>query len=206
MFRAPVQGGFTLMELLVAIAIFAILAVMAYGGLENVLEISHHATAQVARLTNIQSAVSLLSQDLTQVIDRPVRDEYGDMRPSFLGGSARDNQEIEFTRGGRRNPLGFPRSSLQRIGYRLQEGRWLRLSWQVLDRAQDSKPISQIMVDHVDGLHFRFLDDAGTWHDQWPLDSTTLVNSTVARVLPKAVEVEIDFPDLGRITRLYPLY
>lgn len=125
----------------------------------------------------------------------------------FLGGGGK--QGIEFTRGGRRNPAGFPRSSLQRIGYTIQDGWLLRLSWRVLDRAQDSAPISQPLLDRVDGVIFRFLDNAGVWHDQWPPEKTPQPVSPPspfpARNLLLAVEVNLDIQNFGRITRLYPL-
>ena len=197
--------GFTLLELLVAIAVFAILAVVAYGGLNTMLNLSHRATLQTERLTKIQTAVMILSQDFNQIVNRPIRDEFGDTQPSFLGGGMRGGQGVEFTRGGRRNPGGFARASLQRVGYTLRDGQLLRLSWQVLDRAQDSAPISQMIIDQVNALDFRFLDNAGEWHDQWPLDNTAQA-TLIPQPLPRAVEVAIDFQDLGRITRLYPLY
>ncbi len=210
--------GFTLIELLVAIGIFAVLAVIAYGGLNTMLSLSHHATLQAIRLIRIESAVNTLSQDLAQVVDRPIRDEYGDAQPSFIARNTRTDRGMEFTRGGRRNPGGFSRASLQRIGYVLQEDRLLRLSWQVLDRAEDSVPVSQAIVDGLDGFGFRFLDNNGAWHDDWPPTNTAPMGTTSSTTsvpqangvmkfgIPRAVEVVLEFRNLGRITRLYPLY
>ncbi|CAK0777772.1 general secretion pathway protein J [Gammaproteobacteria bacterium] len=80
------KRGFTLLELLIAIAIFAVLAAMAYGGLNTVLSSSRYAAIQVERLTRIQTAVTTISRDLVQVVNRSIRDEYGDKQLSFLGG------------------------------------------------------------------------------------------------------------------------
>ncbi|CAK0777763.1 hypothetical protein CCP3SC1_900010 [Gammaproteobacteria bacterium] len=86
----------------------------------------------------------------------------------------------------------------------------IRLSWQALDRAQDSTPLSQPLLDRVDGLIFRFMDRAGGWHDQWPLENTLQPLSSPQAIdlfkdLPLAVEVNLDIQNFGRITRLYPL-
>lgn len=206
------ESGFTLLELLVAIAIFAVLAAMAYGGLNTILNTSHYAAIQVERLTRIQFAVATLSRDFFQVADRQIRDEYGDQQLSFLAGGPRGNKGIEFTRGGRRNPGGFLRSSLQRVGYAVQEGQLLRFSWKVLDRAQDNTPMAVPIIDRVevDGLTFRFLDANGIWHNQWPPDDTKQLPTdtpiSTTSTMPRAVEMNLNLEDFGRITRLYPIY
>ncbi|CAK0746046.1 general secretion pathway protein J [Gammaproteobacteria bacterium] len=215
--RSSCRGGlqgFTLLELLVAIAIFAVLAAMAYAGLNSVLSTSHHAARQVERLAKVQIAVATISRDFTQLAMRTIRDEYGDPQPAFLASGLRGNKGIEFTRGGRRNPGGFIRSSLQRIGYIVQDNQLFRVSWQVLDRAQDSNSISIPIIDRVNGLILRFMDIAEAWHDQWPPENTinsatVSANPTIAamiQALPKAVEIILDLQDLGRVTRLYPIY
>ncbi|CAK0760982.1 Type II secretion system protein J [Gammaproteobacteria bacterium] len=195
--------GFTLLELLLAISIFAVLSALAYGGLNTVLKTSHYVSIQVDRLLEVQAAVTILSRDFAQVVDRSPRDEYGDPRVSFLGGGLRGGSTVEFTRGGWRNPGGFTRSSLQRIGYTVQ-GNWLiRLSWQVLDRAQDSVLLQQPILDQVKSVKFRFLENE-VWREQWPPEEIP-APGTPKKIFPRAVEVILELYDFGVVSRLYPL-
>ena len=85
-------------------------------------------------------------------VERPVRDELGDNRGTFLAG-----------RGGWRNPLGQARSRLQRVRWSLSGETLERRYWLVLDRAQDSKPRVQQVLDGVTALSWRFLDKEHNW-------------------------------------------
>ncbi len=71
------QQGFTLLELLIASIIFALMAVMAYGGLANVMDSSEISKTALQRLKQLQQTVSILDRDLSQIVRRPIRDEYG---------------------------------------------------------------------------------------------------------------------------------
>ena len=80
------QRGFTLLELLIAMAIFAIMAVMAYGGLKTVLATRQAVTERAAELRQLQQTLQLLNEDLLQALPRSIRDELGDPEPAFIGG------------------------------------------------------------------------------------------------------------------------
>ncbi len=196
-------AGFTLVELVVALAVFSLLAAMAYTGLNTVLHTTHQATLQTERLARLQIAVATLSRDLSQVADRTIRDEFGDRRGALLGGGLLGSAALEFSRAGYRNPAGATRSSLQRVGYQLQEGRLIRTVWSVLDRAQDTVPLATPLLEGVRSFAVRFLDENSQWQDQWP--SASNQSSTTPRSLPVAVSVTLDLTDFGAITRSYIL-
>ena len=130
-------GGFTLLELLVAVAVFAILSAMAYGGLRNVIDNSRQTESAMQRLQQVQLAMLNLSRDFTQLSLRSIRDEYGNSTNYLLSGQGSDII-IEFTRGGRRNPAELLRSHLQRVAYKLEENTLSRLHWPHLDRTHRS--------------------------------------------------------------------
>lgn len=193
------QAGFTLLELLVALSIFALLAAMAYGGLNTVLKTRRATDAQAERLTRLQQTFFWLERDIVQAIDRPVRDEFGDPQPAMIGVTLGDLR-LQLTRNGWRNPIGRPRSDLQRVAWGLQDDRLMRYYWSVLDRAQDSKPLATEMLDGVDRLELRFLDQAGKWGEVWPAVNRGVTSSDP---LPRAVEVTLETEREGRITRLF---
>ena len=97
------QQGFTLLELLIASIIFAVMAVMAYGGLANVMDNSEASKKALLRLKQIQQTVSILNRDFSQIIPRSIRDEYGNPQPFLTTQNDTDNI-VELTRGGRNSP------------------------------------------------------------------------------------------------------
>ncbi len=193
--------GFTLLELLIAITIFAVVAALAYGGLATVLRARQETSASALQLRALQQAVFLIERDTTQLVVRPIRDEYGDRQPALYGGDGR----IEFTRGGWANPAGQVRSELQRVAYLVRDHQLIRDSWQVLDRAPDSVPYEAPLLDDVTDLQLRFLDEKNEWTDSWPpLDrSTTSPAATVPP--PRAAEITLVTARWGTITRLIRL-
>lgn len=200
--RRP-ERGFTLFELLVALAVFAVLSVMAYGGLRTVLDGREATDAAAERLAEVQTALLLLGRDLRQAVARPVRDEYGDVQPPLL--AVHDGfPRLALTRGGQRNPLDPRRSALQRVAYDLEDDVLHRLYWQVLDRAQDSQPIRMRLLGEVEAVQLRFLDEAGSWHDAWPPFGLG-ADGQSAGGLPLAAELSLDLTDWGRVTRLFAL-
>lgn len=189
--------GFTLIELLVALLIFVLLAAMSYGGLRTVLDAQQSFEKHNDRLAELQLLFMMMGRDIRQIVDRPIRDNYGDKQAALIGGL----EGLEFTRAGRRNPAQLKRSQLQRVGWQLEDGKLMRLSWNVLDRAQDSVAIRHQMSAKVEQLEIRFLDQQGKWHEQWPLENPKKGQSA----LPAAVEVNIELEDWGRVRRLYPV-
>ncbi len=207
--------GFTLLEVLVAMSIFALLSIMAYAGLDSVLTTRRVLEENMDRLSEVQKSILFISRDLTQIVDRGIRDEYGDYKPALSASSLNvglDTPIIEFTRSGYSNPLGAKRSHLQRAAYHLKDNVLYRDSWQVLDRAQDSRPYKARLCANVESIAFRYQDNKGEWHTQWPpVNSTTNTpssgqnNAATPTLLPRAIEVSLKLSDWGTITRLLRL-
>ena len=112
---------------------------------------------------------------------------------------------ITFTRNGWRNPLEQRRSHLQRVGYRLnEENTLLRLHWQVLDRAQDSAPIEIPLIEDVESLEWRYLDENEEWVDRWPpANLSGQVSENADTRLPRAVELTLETKALGELRHLF---
>lgn len=198
--RRPSWRGFTLIELLIAIAVFSVMSVMAYGGLSQIIQNSSHSKLELQRLQSIQRAVLSISRDLTQIIERDIRDEYGNTQPFLLAGNSIDYL-LEFTRNGRRNPAKLQRSHLLRVAYQHEDGKLLRLFWPQLDRAPGMVPYESILLEQVTAVELRFRDDAGEWHSTWPPLNAQQAGANPSRL--SAIEFTLELENWGEISRLY---
>jgi len=196
------QRGFTLFELLVATAVFSVVALAAYQAWINFNIVREGATTQAARLDALQRTFYWLGEDFPQMLDRPVRDELGQERRALLVSEVGDNL-IEFTRGGWSNPAAGitpPRSHLQRVAYQLEDGRLLRRYWYHLDRYNEGGDRRRLLLDRVSDVSFRFLDTGREWRDNWPPSNAQTPD---AYPLPLAVEVNIETEDYGVLRRVF---
>lgn len=196
------QRGFTLLEVLIAIAIFALLAMATYRMLDSVLQTDRGQRQQEQRLRELTRAMAAFERDLLQVRTRPIRDPLGDPLASLYGDSGKDTR-LEFTRSGWRNPLGQPRATLQRVRWQLEGERWQRAYWPVLDQAQDSQPRVQQALDGVKRYELRFLDLEGRWLQSWPPANSRSDEGLTQ--LPKAVELIIEHRYYGELRRVWRL-
>ncbi len=199
MTRCP---GFTLLELLIAVAIFALVGAMAYGGLQRVLDQQQGTEEQSQRLADLQKAYRIMQRDLEQLANRNIRNEFGDSVDALVGGSGFNG--VEFTRAGHANPAGFLRSDLQRVAYVPDQETLLRRTWRVLDRAQDSVPDEQVLVEGMQRFAIRFLDGANEWQERWP-PPQNLASAPVNPGFPKAVEVQLELDDIGTLSWLFQM-
>lgn len=193
--------GFTLLELLISLSIFALIGVMAYSGLQTVMKQQHSTEAASQRLADLQKAYRIMRRDLEQIVSRKIRNEYGDTVDELVGG--RGFTGVEFSRAGYPNPAGFLRSDLQRVAYVPDQDVLLRQTWRVLDRAQDSLPDEQVLVEGISRFTMRFLNASNEWVESWP--ATPAGSSTSPEPLPQAVEVELELERLGVINWIFRL-
>ena len=191
------QQGFTLLELIIALAIFSVMSVMAYSGLKTVLDSKEVTQRHGDRLSELQTAMLLMQRDVEQMLDRPVVDDSGTLHEALLGGSF-GTYLMEFTRAGWQNPL--PNSSnIQRVAYIFEDGTLLRLTWPVLD-GFGGEPISRPLIGNLESVSVRYMTVSGSndYIDSWPPPA-----ATGAAGLPKAVEVTLEFKDMGKIRRVF---
>jgi len=200
------SAGFTLLEILVAMAVFAIFAYMAYGGFNAVARQQAIVAESAQRLREVQYTMRRLALDLSQLQPRPIREQLGDGWQPALLASGLEINAVEFTRGGWPNPLARPRPTLQRVAYRLEEEKLIRVQWLVLDRLLDQEPEELEMLGGVREIRFRFLLENGEWSEVWPSDDPgvggAIPDAESYRPLPRAVEVVLDLEDWGQVTRL----
>ena len=193
------QSGLTLLELLIASAIFLVISVAAYSGWYQVQLVKSRTDEQSLRLDALQRTFYFLTDDISQLINRPIRDEFGSEIEALQFNDIGDNL-IEFTRAGWLNPaveILPPRSSLQRVAYRLIDERLLRVNWYHLDRTDEKIAKQRLLIDGVTELTFKFLGKGGEWQTSWP----PLSNIDQTFEMPRAIEVTVELNDFGIIKR-----
>ena len=189
--------GFTLLEVLVAMSIFSVIGLGATQMLRTMIKSHDRTQDRVASFNHVARAFMLLERDLVQIVNRPVRDEYGDPLPSLMLASG--TYPLEFTRTGWNNPAQRSRSGLQRVAYELDaNGRLLRHFWLVLDRAQDSAMQTQVLLDGVRDLRMQVVNDQGEMLETWP-------QADQDSALPAGIELSIETSAMGSLRRIFPL-
>ncbi|MDO6707481.1 type II secretion system minor pseudopilin GspJ [Photobacterium sp. 1_MG-2023] len=193
------SAGFTLLEVLVAIAVFAMLSISAYQVMNGVQRSDEQSREHNTRLQEIQRAMVMLDGDFRQMVARQVRQqgnaESGPLLQSgeYLLDSA--SHGIIFTRDGWQNPQQmFPRSEILRVGYRIVEENLERVWFRYPDTVVGAEPLVRQVLTGVTALKFRFYGAQG-WQENWT-DNTTL---------PKGIEVTLTLKDFDKIERVYLL-
>ena len=198
------SGGFTLLELLMAMAVFAVMSAMAYGGLASILSMRQTLERQADDLSALQMTFNRLETDLEQAVMRAHRNESTRGNPAFSGGEGLDFL-LEFTRSGWSNPRRIARSALQRVAYRWQDRTLERYYWSTLDGMSQETPQSSRLLEHVLAIEIRFLDNNQRWQSFWPPDLGAGLSASglVQAPLPRAVEIIIEKQGWGRMRRLF---
>lgn len=192
--------GFTLIEVLLAVAIFVVVGALAMTGYNELVKQSDHLGKNAARTRAIQSTIQRMAQDFASLEPRPVREPLGDGLQPAVRADDRTQELVHLTRSGWSNPAGVPRSTLQRVSYRLDDKKLRRDYWVVLDRTLTVEPVSTVLLDDVREVSFRFMDQNRNWHTQWPPIGYSAPD--LARVRPIAVEITLDLEDWGKLVRL----
>ncbi|MEM7377374.1 MAG: type II secretion system minor pseudopilin GspJ [Pseudomonadota bacterium] len=197
--------GFTLIELVVAMAITAVVSAAAFAGWRAVTGVERALDAVQTQLAELERAFLILDRDISQMMARPIRDELGGERDA-LAYSDYSGAEIEFTRAGWFNPapeLIPPRSELQRVAYRVEDEALVRRAWYHLDRMVEGDYADRQLLAAVDAVVWRFLDDEGTWQSTWPPTNTDTSDPNAKRLVPRAIELALTHAELGELTRWF---
>ncbi|WP_263079727.1 type II secretion system minor pseudopilin GspJ [Endozoicomonas sp. Mp262] len=190
--------GFTLLEMLAAIAIFAIVSLASWQIMQSLLRAHDMGTAKHQRMEELQYAMLIIDQDLRQIVDRGPRVDGKVIQQSLFSSDdmlETDDQALAFVREGWHNPSQrLPRSELQRVYYRLKDNHLERLHDYVLDKPSATEPVKRLLLSNVSHLKFRFFIN-GTWQEK--LDDS--------KTLPEGLALELELKDLGKIERLFIL-
>lgn len=195
--------GFTLLEMVVAIGIFALIAAISYAGLVRFLDTRTYINERQDALGSLQRTMTLMETDLRFMINRPVRDGFGDREAALVTGGDLPLADGEFLRltTSQPDPILGSTSRLQRVAWRLlvNEGELERVVWGILDRDQDSKEYSSTVLEGVETATLRYffysqfdtLESAGEWTNE--------------AALPAGVEFLVTLRDGAQYRRLFAI-
>ena len=192
--------GFTLLEILVAMVILAVMGLMAYRGVSEARVAVGNAEAHLERLRAVQRSVQLIVTDFRTLARRPVREPIGDARRPALLRDPNGVTLVELSHAGWPNGAGTPRGTVQRVVYRLEDGKLFREYWTVMDATLATPPVRRELLDRVERVDLRYLTNGREWIAEWPpFNNTGDLNQYIR---PIAVEVTLVLSDYGEIRRV----
>ena len=204
--------GFTLVEVMIAIFIAAIMFAIGYGAINQALRDRDSINASQARVTEIQRGMRVVAQDFAQIVARPARDTAGtgQLMPAVMA-TNKDETLITFTRAGWSNPAGLQRPAEQRVRYRYiaADQTLVREYWVSVDPALNTEPRQRVVLSRVKSVELRYLDPASrNWRPDWP---PNMPNGPVSplqydqTLLPRplAIEFTVVLDDWGRVQRVF---
>ena len=194
---APRSSGFTLVEVLLALAIFCVITILAYRATASLTEGEARLSAEARRWRTLEALFTRFEADIRQAVPRASR-AGPRIEPAWLAlpADGAGNAALVFTRAGAEF-ADDPGIAGQRIGYRLR-GRAVEIAyWPQLDNAADIQPAVYTLVDGVTGFRIAYLGVAGAWRDSWPVQGES--------ALPRAVRVELALATGETIERWFAL-
>jgi len=189
------QKGFTLLEMVIAVSIFALMGIIAFTALGQMTRTGQVVGEANNRLSDLQFAVVYFKRDWTQVSSRKIRDQYGDEQSNII----LNDGIITFTRSGWSNLLGHKRSTLQRVQYLVIDNQLVRRHWRSLDQGIGELPLQSVLLGDVESMEVEFLDALEKPIRIWPVDTSLAAGN------PIALAFRLDLSDIGEITRILEL-
>ncbi len=200
--HTPRSRGFTLIEVLIASSIFSIISVAAFAGFQVISRTKVGQEQTQDQLAALERTFLIMGQDITQILPRPISDELGGERRA-IELSNYGTTTLEFSRAGWVNPAPemLPaRSEIQRVAYTAYDGKLQRITWYQLDRMVEGTENTRSLLNDVDTLRWRFLDNQRQWLDNWP-PASAQPNDPFP--MPVAIQVVVEHKLLGDLNRIF---
>lgn len=201
--RKQKQTGFSLIELLLAIALFAVISLLSYHALSSLLQLEQALNQHDRQWQSVMLLFDTFEQDVRSAVPRSMRISIGQSQQAWLAKtslSERNDAQLQFCRmppiaRGASFSTVANASIIRRVGYRFSLGKIERLTWPLLDgisQAGTMLPERLALLENVRRMQLRYLSaNPAQWHDRWPLPQQD-------EILPRAVELRVTL-DSGQI-------
>lgn len=200
------QRGFTLMEVLIAVTITAVIGLGVWQVISGVVTSRDRVNELAEAFDGLQTTMLLLERDITQIVNRPARDIYGDYKASVT--SREEDFSLILTRQGWRNPLGTRRSGLQRVAWEYTGDELRRRYWPMVDQGQEDDSRDVVVLENVLAFEVRFLNEQRSWRPEWPTDEVMAGLNPGSRPevpLPVGIEITLEHERFGELVRTFVL-
>lgn len=204
----PKTSGFTLIEVVIAVTIMAIIGVISYQSLDVSERSQRVLKENMKELARLDRVWLRLENDLHNIVNHSVRQQYGPGSGSILPplqAESGGDYWLTIMRGGHSNPLNFVRTELIRVGYRLEDETLWRDVWYNLSSVDEEQSRGQKIIENVERIEVRLLKrnassfSGGPWLDRWPEADVN------AFEMPLALEVTLKLEDKAEIKRLFSI-
>ena len=179
------KKGFTLIEVLISLVILSIIAIVSTNFLQSSIDLRNQSKSKVDDIKVFNLGVSTIRRDLMSTVNLPMRDNFGNQLPNFIG----SNTDKKITFLGFINRIDSSRSSISRIEYLFDDTKFIRRVYFTADPYDYDDHIDSVIFDNIDDVEISFLSD-NRWFTEWP------AGQTAAYKIPKLVKIEIN--DKGR--------
>lgn len=182
--------GFTLIEILVAVSLLAMIGVLGYRGLESIRHTGQRLGMSAERMHAIALTFERLGGDVRQALPVPGRRPDGSEAPAW--------QTLHPTASTAALELTLTRSSsgsgdLQRLTYRWHEGLLELITWPAHDALQPGRRYP--LLGDIDAIEFAYLDRDNRWRADWP--------ASELHRLPRALRLKLHLAEGGQIERIF---
>lgn len=192
--------GYTLIEVLIALAVFAILATITSTAMVQAFDARKRVNAQADQLVDIQLAITIIEHDTEQVINRSVMGNEMHVFPPFVGQPA----YLEFARGGLVNPDGVElRSTLKRIAYVCANNQLLRRSWEFMDAPMRQRNKDKVLLANLDECSFAYLTHSHQVLQEWR--PYAVQQNQKQEDLPTAIKFSLTIHNWGNMSLLFAI-
>ena len=178
------KKGFTLIEVLISLVILSIIAIVSTNFLQSSIDLRNQSKSKVDDIKVFNLGVSTIRRDLMSTVNLPMRDNFGNQLPNFMG----SNSEKKITFLGFINRIDSSRSSISRIEYLFDDTKFIRRVYFTADPYDYDDHIDSVIFDNIDDVEISFLSD-NRWFTEWP------AGQTAAYKIPKLVKIEINDKD-----------
>lgn len=198
--RRAAAAGFTLLELLVALIVFAIMSAIAYGGLNRIFAVRERIDAENRKWRELTLVFGRLEEDIGQAVNRTYLDSFGTRKSALIGHAQLvgvNDANLSLIRMGAGGSTGVA-ADMSHVGYRLREGRLELMQWPALDLPPRAVPTVHVLMQEVQAFELAFMNEKGVWEDKWEPDAS-------ASVLPRAVQIRLTLAGGTRVKRVVAL-
>ena len=178
------KNGFTLIEVLISLVILSIIAIVSTNFLQSSIDLRNQSKSKVDDIKVFNLGVSTIRRDLMSTVNLPMRDNFGNQLPNFIG----SNTDKKITFLGFINRIDSSRSSISRIEYLFDDTKFIRRVYFTADPYDYDDHIDSVIFDNIDDVEISFLSD-NRWFTEWP------AGQTAAYKIPKLVKIEINDKD-----------